>query len=183
MTAATVSAELHRAGVRLSLHGDALRVEAKPGALSADLRQWLAAAKPELVARLQSDLRTRLRRLGEVEGVPAAMVNALPGADVAACNGLPDDTLRAYLRALQRGAIMDAGTVPEGYTQAVHCGGCGPVWLWQGSPARVIACPWCFRRKAGRTVPQPPSGPSSALQVSPPNARAREAQAAQKEAP
>ena|SRR5688572_8335322 len=155
MTAATLLAELHKAGARISLHGDALRVEAALGVLSADLRQRLAVAKPELVARLQSDLRARLRCLVESEGLPVALVAALPDADVAACDGLPDDTLRTYLRTVQRGALMDASTVPEGYTQAAHCDGCGPVWLWPESPARVIACPWCFRRKAGRMFPRP----------------------------
>jgi hypothetical protein len=134
-------------------------VEATPGALSPDLRQRLMAAKPELVAHLQSDLRTRLRQLTESEGLAAALVDVLADAEVASCDGLPDDTLRAYLRALQRGAVMDAGTVPEGYTQAAYCGGCGPVWLWPGAPSRVKACPWCFRRKAGQTIPRPEAGP------------------------
>jgi hypothetical protein len=63
----------------------------------------------------------------------------------------------AYLRALHRGADMDAGIVPASYTQAAHCDGCGPVWLWPEAPSRLIACPWCFRRKAGRPIPRPPA--------------------------
>jgi len=155
MTATALFAELHRAGVRLSLHGDVLRVEGARGALSADLRERLTAAKPELVAQLQSDLRSRLRSLAHAEGLPEALADSLPGADVAACDGLPDDTLRAYLRAVLRGASMDAGNVPEVYTQASRCDGCGPVWLWPDAPPRVKACPWCFRRKAGRPIPRP----------------------------
>lgn len=154
MTATALLAELRGAGILLSLHGDALRVEAKPGALSVDLRERLAAAKSELVAHLVA-LRRTLRILAEADGLPAALVDALPGPDVSACDGLPDGTLRTYLRALQRGAVMDAGTAPDGYTLAAHCDGCGPVWLWPESPARVIACPWCFRRKAGRAIPRP----------------------------
>lgn len=155
MTATALLAELHAAGVRLSLHGDALRVEAKSGVLSADLRARLATAKSELMARLQSDLRARLHAIAECDDVPSALVEALPAADVATCDGLANDTLRAYLRALHRGAGMDAGAVPEGYTLAAHCDGCGSVWLWPDSPARVVACPWCFRRKAGRAFPRP----------------------------
>lgn len=50
---------------------------------------------------------------------------------------------------------MDAGEVPDGYTKPCHCAGCGPVLLWPGCPDRVRACPWCFRRKAGKTIPRP----------------------------
>lgn len=64
--------------------------------------------------------------------------------------------VRAYARALSRSAEMDAGTIPEDYTQAALCEGCGPVWLWEGAPSRAKGCPWCFRRKAGRTFARPP---------------------------
>ena len=64
--------------------------------------------------------------------------------------------LRAYALALHRSATMDAGTVPAEYTHAARCEGCGPVWLWEGCPPRVKACPWCFRRSAGRTFKRPP---------------------------
>jgi hypothetical protein len=49
---------------------------------------------------------------------------------------------------------MDAGIVPPGWTTAAHCEGCGPVWLWPDA-ARVRACPWCFRRNAGKRIPRP----------------------------
>lgn len=109
------------------------------------------------MACLQSDLRARLHAIAECDEV-RTLVERLPVADVAACDGLTDDTLRAHLGALHRGACMDAGIVPEGYTLAAHCDGCGPVWLWLEAPARVKACPWCFRRKAGRTIPRPEVG-------------------------
>lgn len=159
MTAATLLAELHDAGIRLSVHGVGLRIEAKPGTLSADLRERLAAAKPELVALLQSNLRTRLLLLADAEGLPTVIAADLHADDVNACHGLPDATLRTYLRALQRSVHMDKGNVPESYTQAAHCDGCGPVWLWPESPPRVKACPWCFRRKAGRSIPRPGERP------------------------
>lgn len=63
--------------------------------------------------------------------------------------------MRAYARALSRSATMDAGNVPDSYTQAALCEGCGPVWLWEGCPPRLKACPWCFRRKAGRAFQRP----------------------------
>lgn len=159
MTAATILAELNDAGIRFSLRGDVLRVEAKPGTLSAELRGRLATAKPAAVALMQFDTRARLQFLADAEGLPAAIADTLPADELAACYGLPDTMLRTYMRMLQRSAHMDAGKVPEGYTQAARCHGCGPVWLWPESPARVIACPWCFPRKAGRSIPRPGGRP------------------------
>lgn len=104
-----------------------------------------------------TDLRGRLLKVADAEGLPLALVRCLPDADVAACEGHPTVTVRTYLRALHRGADMDAGIIPAGYSQAAYCNGCGPVWLWPEAPAHVIACPWCFRRKAGRPFPRPPA--------------------------
>lgn len=101
------------------------------------------------------EIRAHLLAVAVAAGVPTATVHRLHADDVAACADQPDDTLRAYLRALDRGAVMDAGIAPPDYTQPAHCEGCGPVWLWPGVPARVTACPWCFRRKAGKALPRP----------------------------
>ncbi len=100
------------------------------------------------------DLRAHLLHLAESEGVDAAHVHRLHADDAAACAGESDDTLRAYLRGLAEQHGMDAGIVPPEWTTAAHCEGCGPVWLWPDA-ARVRACPWCFRRKAGKTFPRP----------------------------
>ncbi|KAF1688164.1 hypothetical protein B1992_01755 [Pseudoxanthomonas broegbernensis] len=96
--------------------------------------------------------------LAEGEGLPAGLVHGLADADAAACDGMPDDVLRAYLRALEARQRMDAGQVPPGWGEAVArtCEGCGPVLLWPTCPAVVKACPWCFRRKAGKAIPRPP---------------------------
>ncbi len=161
MNASAVLAEAQRAGVTLSVKGDRLHVEAKPGAVSAALRASLAAHKPELLALLGNEaIRDRLLAIAADERLPAKIVEALPDADVVACIGLPDDTLRAYLRALEAGQRMDAGQVPPSWGEPVArtCEGCGPVWLWPGAPAHVIACPWCTRRIAGKPVPEAPHG-------------------------
>ena len=104
---------------------------------------------------VEAEIRARLLHLAEVEGVDPAHVHRLHADDVAACAGESDETLRAYLRVLEREAGMDAGRVPLDWTATVHCEGCGPVWLWEGCAARVRACPWCFRRKAGKRIPRP----------------------------
>lgn len=102
-------------------------------------------------------LREALRCAASAEG-PASLVAELPDADVLGCDGCPVDTLRAYLRILARSQHMAAGRVPEGWTQATDCNGCGPVLLWPGAPAAVTACTWCAQRMAGRSIPRPRGG-------------------------
>jgi len=104
---------------------------------------------------VEPEIRAHLLSLAEAECVDAAHVHRLTGEDIAACEGLDDSGLRAYLRALVTAAMMDAGEAPAGYSHAVQCDGCGPVWLWPEAPERVKACPWCFRRKAGKRIPRP----------------------------
>ena len=100
-------------------------------------------------------IRARLLALAEFECLEPALVHRLDDADVMTCAGESDETLTAYLRALDAAARMDAGMAPTGWTAARYCRLCGPVLLWPGCPPIVQACPWCFRRKAGRYVPRP----------------------------
>jgi len=108
-------------------------------------------------AEKAKEQRARLLALAADEGLPPELAHGLADADVTACAGLPDDTLRAYLRALEAGRRMDAGEVPPGWGEPVArtCEGCGPVLLWPGCPPKVKACPWCFRRRAGKAIPRP----------------------------
>ena len=112
--------------------------------------QGVAAAKA-------SEQRAHLLALADAELLPAGLVHGLADADVNACAGLPDSVLRAYLRALEAGERMDAGQVPPEWGESVArtCDGCGPVLLWSDCPPKVKACPWCFRRKAGKAIPRP----------------------------
>lgn len=123
---------------------------------SADVRAVVVSQVSQESQGGEPEIRAHLLTLADDELLPAATVHRLGAGDVAACAGLPDDTLRACLRALDRGHGMDAGQCPPDYTQAIHCDGCGPVWLWRGAPARLAACPWCFRRKAGKAISRPP---------------------------
>ncbi len=102
-------------------------------------------------------MRGELQRLARQEGIDLAHVHRLDDADLLACRGESADTLAAYLRALVASAAMDAGLIPQGWrgAQAAICDGCGPVLLWPGAPDRLKACPWCFRRKAGKAIPTP----------------------------
>jgi hypothetical protein len=157
MNALALLAEVTGAGIRLTVHGDRLHVEAKPGALTAELRDRLTANKPELLVLLDGPdaIRDKLLTLAASERIGPAIVHRLPVADLAECHGLPDDTLRAYLRALAQSERMDAGQVPPGYTVVARCPECGPVWLPEPLHPAALSCPWCFRRRAGTPIPRP----------------------------
>ncbi|MFT4196757.1 MAG: hypothetical protein QM601_02400 [Pseudoxanthomonas sp.] len=113
---------------------------------------------PEIALGTESpdpdDIRARLLALAEAECLPATLIHALPDAEVAACGGHPDHGLRGYLRALDAGTFLDRGIPPPAWGTPVTriCEGCGPVLLWAESPPTVKACPWCFRRKAGKPI-------------------------------
>lgn len=108
------------------------------------------------IAAAQVLMRERLLALAADEFLAASLVHRLTEADLIACEDCVDNELRAYLMALERSACMAAFEVPASYTIAAQCTGCGPVWLWQNAPAHVIACPWCWHRRAGRTIPRSP---------------------------
>jgi hypothetical protein len=64
MSAAALLAELEAAGVRLSLAGDALRFQTRPGVGIAPYRERIAAHKPALMAEL---LKARIIAAVDVE--------------------------------------------------------------------------------------------------------------------
>lgn len=105
-------------------------------------------------------MRAHLLKLAAEEGIPSSVVDRMTDADVAAYAAVPDFTdlnYRAHLRALHAARRMDAGMIPLdwGEPHARTCEGCGPVLLWEACPDVVKACPWCFRRKAGKRIPRP----------------------------
>lgn len=158
MTAIRLVAELHNAGIRFALNGDRIRLEPTRGRIPAAIVQRIADYKPEAVALLSSaegDTLRVLLNLAIDEGLPGGTVAALSGKDLRACANLPRDALQAFLRARARSQRMAAGQIPEGWTRLADCAGCGPVLLWPQAPPTVTACPWCWHRKAGRTIPRP----------------------------
>lgn len=110
-------------------------------------------------------MRDRLLILADTAGVDRAHVNGLGAAAVAACAGLDDDQLAAYLCLVRDTTDRLAGRVPAGDTARMLCKGCGPVWIHptiaevlpvvDGWP-RALGCPWCVARKAGACIPRPP---------------------------
>jgi hypothetical protein len=102
-------------------------------------------------------MRTHLLALAVDEGMDTGLVHNLPDKEVAGCAGHGDMTLRAYLGALQARTFLDRGIVPSAWGEPVTatCEGCGPVLLWPECPPMVKACPWCFRREAGKPIARP----------------------------
>ena len=144
---------------------DALRSKTKPAELAnpanpraspdpaeKDSRNRKFRSEAAVENRVPVAIRARLLTLAAEESLPLASVLRLTDAG----KGRTAAKLRAYLRARDAGAAMDDGSLPPGYSRAALCAGCGPVWLWPTAPAHVLACPWCFRRKAGKPVPHPP---------------------------
>lgn len=99
-------------------------------------------------------LRAHMLDLADDENAETAHIHRLNGDDVAVCVGEFDETLRTYIRGLERGARMDEGMAPFDWTTTAHCAGCGPVW-WHCAE-QLKACPWCFKRKGGKSLPSPP---------------------------
>lgn len=154
MNAVTLS-ELEQAGIVASIADGKLRLSAPAGRLTAELRDRIACQRDALLGELTrrqrqttAALRAHLLELAENEGLPAVLVDHLPDAEVVACTGEADPTLRAYLRALAAAERLDRGLPPLEWGEPVArvCKGCGPVLLWAESPPVVTACPWCFRR-------------------------------------
>jgi hypothetical protein len=158
MTAANVLDQLRASGITVTAVGDRLRLSAKPGALTAAMRADVLAVKGELIHLLQHDLRDHLHRIAADAGLPESIVETLDDDDLAetvGCYGRDDVAFLQYLRLLAERAQVAAGQRPAGFTKAATCSGCGRVWLWPSAPPEVIACPWCFRRKAGMPIPRP----------------------------
>ncbi len=163
VTAEILIRDLAERGVRLTRRADRLHVEATPGTVTPELRTLLSENKAVLLAVLSSDpIRDRLRRLADAEAIDAGLVHALPAADIEACAGSADETLRAYLHGIRDADLRERGQRPADETAAL-CRSCGPVWLapevasvaprvagW----SRVLGCPWCHVRNR-QAIPRP----------------------------
>jgi hypothetical protein len=65
------------------------------------------------------------------------------------------DVLESLARAVVNRRLRERGECPPHWTANCECAGCGPVFLWPGSPERVLGCPWCFNRAAELPIPRP----------------------------
>lgn len=164
IAAAALIDELSRAGVRIERRGDRLHVEAPKGAVTPELRLVLTERKADLLTLLSADAHEVLRDIAAAEGMDRALVNRLTPADVAACHGLPHDTLCAYVAALRDAALREQGKAPADETAAALCRHCGPVFVhpsvarvapFVAGWSRLLGCAWCHVRNR-TTLPRPP---------------------------
>ena len=152
MSAVALLATLSRAGVRLSRSGDRLRFAAPRGTITAELREMLIEHKVDLLAALprENDTLGRLCVIANLEGVYSGLVFSLPVDELEACEGLPTETLCAFVRALRDSDLRRQGTAPADETSVAVCRHCGPVWacsLKHISPSyliRKMACRICL---------------------------------------
>lgn len=160
-------AELQRRARPVATSATTARQQAQVSQLS-QLSQGGACEKRAATLPLRPELqgaRLHLLALAEAADLPAALVHRLHDLDLAACDGLDDPQLRAFLRQLRDTAMRHAGERPPEDTATILCAHCGPVWAHPtlaaalpvvGGWPRALGCPWCFVRKAGGTFPHPP---------------------------
>lgn len=118
----------------------------------------LARVLAESQSPTRAQALTRLRAVVAEMRCDAGAVLRLASAECDIWASCTDAELCAYVRALCARLARERGQVPEGWDEPATCAACGPVWLWPGVPARVLACPWCAHRQQGGTVPRPGDG-------------------------
>ena len=109
-------------------------------------------------------VRARLLVHAEALHADPALIRSLSEPDLVAYGAVPDALLAEYVGSMVTTAERQAGRVPAGDTAAIHCQGCGPVWVHPsiatmlptvaGWP-RALGCPWCAVRRAGQYIPRP----------------------------
>ena len=159
MSIAETLAAAQAAGVWLGLDGTDLLIEAD-SAPPPELLDALRRDKPEILALL------RTRETGEED--PAATGTESPNLHGLTLEELEEvagedwpevrddtDVLEALAHAVVTRRQREQGERPPHWTETCECAGCGPVFLWAGSPTRVLGCPWCFNRVEERPIPRP----------------------------
>jgi hypothetical protein len=87
-------------------------------------------------------------------GFTAGALQAAAGEDWPEVATRPE-ALAALALLLQTQAQRDRGVRPEHYKGMALCETCGPVWIYDREPGRLLACPWCLATKSGIPVPRP----------------------------
>jgi len=159
LSAAETLTAAQAAGVRLGLDGTDLLIEANC-APPMELLDALRRDKPEILALLRN------RETGpespvamttespNIHGLSLAELEEGAGEDWEEVRDDPD-ALEALAHAVVTRRQREQGERPAHWAEISECAGCGPVFLWAGSPARVLGCPWCFNRVEEHPIPRP----------------------------
>ena len=159
MSAAETLAAARAAGVRVGMDGSRLLVEADC-APPKDLLEALRRDKAEVLALLCAtvpngeEAATEQPKARDLQGLTLEELQEAAGEDWLEVRDDPD-VLEALAHAVVTRRQRERSERPPHWTQACECAGCGPVFLWPGSPVRVLGCPWCFNRAEGRPIPRP----------------------------
>lgn len=139
MSAAQLIEQVRAVGGRIEAKGATLKLAA-PKPLPDDLLAELRLHKPDLLTYLRHGL--TLAELREVAGPDWPEVERDPAL------------LETLALAVSARRMREQGRVPPSYTCTTICAGCGPVPIFEGCPAQVLACPWCLNRHTKRPLPR-----------------------------
>ena len=104
---------------------------------------------------LLREIRSKLERFANDALFNPLLVRDLHDEDVAACAGLSDDALSAYVHMLRDTDLRSRGRAPADETAWALCRHCGPVWVHPavasaapvvGGWPHMLGCPWCHVR-------------------------------------
>ena len=62
--------------------------------------------------------------------------------------------LEAMKHMVRTAKQIEAGQVPEHFTNVTNCHFCGPVYVYPGFPLETQNCPWCRNRYSGLSIPR-----------------------------
>lgn len=140
-------AEVAAVGGRIWVEGDKLKYT-----LPEDRKDLLEALRNEK-PRLLPLLRAIYQACAGLELDPIRLALGLDADDMEALGREPPETLRAYAEAVAERLQRERGEVPAHYTAVTTCNGCGPVPIFEGAPAHIAGCPWCWNRAKGLPIP------------------------------
>jgi hypothetical protein len=159
VSATETVAAAQAAGVRLGLDGTDLLIESDREPLPY-LLDALRCDKPEILALLRTDDNDDIPPSPATAEAPNPHGLTLAELEEAAGEDWPEvrdepAMFEALAHAVVTRRQRERSDRPPRWTEHCECAGCGPVFLWPGSPARVLGCPWCFNRAEGRPIPRP----------------------------
>lgn len=109
------------------------------------------ATEPEKACNLPGE--KRQQKLHRLQGIPLADLRQAAGPDWPEVERDPA-LLETLALAVSARRMREQGRVPPSYTCTTICAGCGPVPIFEGCPAQVLACPWCLNRHTKRPAPK-----------------------------
>lgn len=159
MSAVVTLEAAQAAGIRVSIDGAALVIEADY-APSEVLLHALRRDKAEILdlfsqsAAGEEGTEAETPWPVDLRGLMPEELQEAAGEDWPMVRGDPV-VLDALAHAIVTRRQRERGECPPDWTETCECAGCGPVFLWLGSPARLLGCPWCFNRADGLPIPRP----------------------------